>query len=88
MKCEFVYREHKIVVNKRMSGIQLIVDEKVCSEEKEFFKMNNSDYELVGSAINADGSADEIKVSFEHGLFVDKITVYYAGKKIGSSQII
>jgi hypothetical protein len=88
MKSEFTHKGHKIVVDKRLSGIKLIVDEKVCSEEKEFFKMQNTDYDLLGTATNADGSVDEVKVAFSHGLFVDHITVYYAGEEIGNTQIL
>ena len=88
MKAQFIQKGHKIVVSKRMSGIQLIVDEQLCAEEKEFFKMQNTDYDLIGAAINSDGTVDEVKVAFSHGLFVDTITVYYAGEEIGSTNIL
>ena len=88
MKAQFIQKGHKIVVDKRLSGIQLIVDEKVCAKETEFFKMQNTDYDLIGTAINSDGTTDEVKVAFSHGLFVDTITVYYAGEEIGSANIL
>lgn len=88
MKAQFIHKGHKIVVDKRISGIQLIIDEVVCAEEKEFFKVQNSDYDLNGVATNPDGSVDKVQVAFKHGVFVDEVTVYYAGEMIGSSQIL
>ena len=88
MKAQFIHKGHKIVVDKRLSGIQLIVDGIVCAEEKEFFKVQNSDYDLIGSAKNSDGTVDEVKVAFKHGMFLDEVTIYYAGEEIGVSQIL
>lgn len=88
MKAKFTHKGHRIVIDKRLSGIQLIVDEVVCAEEKEFFKVQNSDYDLIGSAKNTDGTEDEVKVAFKHGVIFDEVTIYYDGMEIGVAQLL
>ncbi len=88
MKACFTQDDHKIVVEKKLSQIQLIIDGKVCAEEKNFFKVQNGDYDLKGKAENPDGTISDIIVRFKHGLFIDEVTLFYNDKEIDTKQII
>ncbi len=79
---------HDIVVEKQLSVIQLIIDGKVYAEERNFFKVQNSDYDLKGLVKNEKGDVCEVVIRFKHGFFVDEVTLIYSGVEVETKQIV
>jgi acylphosphatase len=88
MKVCFIVDEHEIVIEKQLSLIQLIINGKVHAEEKNFFKVQNEDYDLKGVVKNEQGDEIEVIARFQHGFFVDEITLLYDGKVFDTKQIV
>ena len=88
MRACFFKDGHEIVVEKKLSQIQLIIDNKVWAEEINFFKVQNSDYDLRGKAENSDGTFVDVIISFKHGFFVDEVTLIYNGKEIDTKHMV
>lgn len=89
MRATFVYKNHEIIVEKKLSSISLIIDGIEVDKKEGLFSVQNTNYELRGTVINSDNnSRDTVAIQFRYGMVVDEVVLLYNDDKIDAKRIV
>ncbi len=65
-----------------------IIDGVEMDKKEGFFSIQNTNYELNGTAVNSDNSHDTVTIQFRYGMVIDEVILLYNDEKIDAKRIL